>query len=151
MKTETQHTPGPWIVSRIPAHSGELVYCLIGRNPESNLLRDAVAFAGTYAKDMNGNTIKGKRIDAVQCEANARLIAAAPALLNACKEMLGYIEIKLAHRGSMNVDEIMTALELVKEQTPYIETSHHVGCAATTRRVDLEAARSAIATAEGKQ
>ena len=80
--------------------------------------------------------------------ANARLIAAAPELFEACQQLLDYVEMTLAHDSSMSVNQIMQALKQVKSHTAELETYHHPGCPITTRRVDLNAARAAIAKAK---
>lgn len=59
------------------------------------------------------------------------------------REMLAYIEMKLAHTGAQSVPEIMEALKHVS-QIAYTETAHHIGCSQTTRRVDLNKARAAL-------
>jgi hypothetical protein len=78
----------------------------------------------------------------------ARAAEAAPDLLAACEEMLAYIEMKLAHNGSMDVETIQRRLDDVQRTIPYVETAHHLGCAVTTRHVDLKKARAAIASAK---
>lgn len=70
-------------------------------------------------------------------EAGARLLGH----LTAC---LGYIEMTMAHRGPMSVDQIMKELERVRG-TSEVETSHHLGCGQTTRRVKLSEIRDLIA------
>jgi len=76
---------------------------------------------------------------------------AVPELLTACKEMLAYIEMKMAHGGCFNVQQIIDNLKHDVPMVASVETSHHLGCPQTTRRVNLTAARAAIAKAEGKE
>lgn len=75
---EVKHTPGPWKVDDDTAH---------GR---MTLIFDQLG-------DLIADTARGMRnVDldsaASECEANARLIAAAPALLEALKELWPFIE-----------------------------------------------------------
>lgn len=65
------------------------------------------------------------------------------ALRASLQECLGYIEMRLAHSGSMDVKQIMEELKRVQSISS-VETSHHLGCAETTRRVDLAKARSLL-------
>ncbi len=65
-------------------------------------------------------------------------------LREALKECLEYIEMKLAHTGAQNVEQILAALTQVKRSTASCETAHHLGCSKTTRRVDLDKARSLL-------
>jgi|PlaIllAssembly_1097288.scaffolds.fasta_scaffold00579_6 hypothetical protein len=67
-------------------------------------------------------------------------------LLKACVQLLDYVEMTLAHTGSQTVAEIEQALARVKQSTSSVSTAHHLGCAKTTRTVDLDAARQAIAS-----
>jgi hypothetical protein len=78
VESKAKHTPGPWelghelgegfsIVREIAPHSGQLL---------------VVATSGTQKKFM------GHQIDRETAQANARLIAAAPELLEACKRLL---------------------------------------------------------------
>lgn len=75
-----QHTPGPWRVEPVEAGIGAdrgLVYCRIV--PVGHDGRDAIAYSGVY-----GPRGKNKlQRTAAECEADARLIAAAPHLLAA--------------------------------------------------------------------
>lgn len=70
---ETKHTPGPW-----EAHRGTEVNYL---PPDSNM-----AYRVAYM-DMSGNGVVGQRH-----AANARLIAAAPDLLEACEASLAALD-----------------------------------------------------------
>jgi hypothetical protein len=64
-----KHTPGPWKAKTVKGHENDLVYCAI--ESESR----AVAFAGVYKEKHN--------IDGIEAQWNAKLIAAAPELLEA--------------------------------------------------------------------
>ena len=67
-------------------------------------------------------------------------------LLEACKELLGYVELSTVYRSAMTVNQILTELERIKS-TSEVSMAHHIGCQKTTRRVDLNKARAAIAKA----
>lgn len=64
----------------------------------------------------------------------------------ALKSCLGYIEMTLAHRGVMDVAQIMEELKRV-QGIAQTETSHHLGCSQTTRSVDLTHVRDLISEA----
>lgn len=71
MKTEqATHTPGPWHTERVEGEGG-LVYVRIGS-------AHSVAYSGVYGPNPKGG---GPKLSDGECEANARLIAASPALL----------------------------------------------------------------------
>ena len=126
----TNHAPGPWEYE-VDAHGRGRIKC-----------GDAW-LATTWT-----TTTHGDNASPYPAEANARLIAAAPELFEACQQLLDYVEITLAHDSSMSVNQIMQALKQVKSHTAELETYHHPGCPITTRRVDLNAARAAIAKAK---
>lgn len=65
-------------------------------------------------------------------------------LLLACVQMLGFIEMKLAHTGAQSVAEIMKELRHVQGISE-TSTAHHLGCSKTTRSVNLEYVRKVIA------
>lgn len=67
------HTPGPWAL--FPMHSGQGWYINQSGGPGYIGRMDAVAHR------------------AAQCEANARLVAAAPSLLAACQAALGELRV----------------------------------------------------------
>ncbi len=76
-----EHTPGPWTI--IPATG------LAGVHPNH-----AYRFVGTadFDEETGAGHIVARLTDAVEIAANARLIAAAPDLLAACKAALAEIE-----------------------------------------------------------
>ena len=123
----TNHTPGPW---HICGHDNGDLIMAVGD--------DEAVLATVYGTAQD------------EYAANARLIAAAPELFEACQQLLDYVEMTLAHDSSMSVNQIMEALKRVKSHTAELETYHHPGCPSTTRRVDLNAARAAIAKAKGQ-
>lgn len=69
-------------------------------------------------------------------------------LLEGCKQLLGYVEMKLAHIGCQTTAEIMTELNHVQKDIAVVEAAHHFGCPKTTRTADLGFVRAAIARAE---
>ena len=75
METKSKHTPGPWKTSH-ELGDGISIVRQIGEG--NNLLPVAIA---VFTKNYNTENI-------VVAKANARLIAAAPDLLGACKEAL---------------------------------------------------------------
>ena len=86
--TEPKFTPGPWTFRRVDSE-GSLVYCQIGPAAAFDKHR-SVAYAGTYGKDATGSTAGIRQTDA-ECEANARIIAAAPKMYDALKLALEII------------------------------------------------------------
>ena len=70
--TDTQHTPGPWHICEVSA--------ALNRSP---LIRDAQGMA--LAETFRPNNSQASQINR---DANARLIAAAPEILDALAEML---------------------------------------------------------------
>lgn len=71
----SKHTPGPW---RIAENDG--AYAYIKSGPGTNLMKPGQMVAKVWLQDADYN------------EANARLIAAAPELLEACKQLLTTLE-----------------------------------------------------------
>lgn len=65
-------------------------------------------------------------------------------LLLASVQMLKYVEMTLAHRGALSVEEILKELRHV-ESISETSTAHHLGCSQTTRNVNLEFVRKVIA------
>jgi len=96
--------------------------------------------SGSYTEAVQMRRRAEVERDALRAE-NEKLRAA----LNEC---IGFIEMKVAHHGVMNVEQIMKELARVRDSVPYVETSHHLGCNQTTRRVDLSKARAALARGE---
>ena len=93
---------------------------------------------------IRGNDAMKTVVAHVQWPSDAPLIAAAPELLEACKSMLAYIEMELAHEDVMTVKEIVERLKQSVPMFETVETSHHLGCPETTRKVDLKFVRQAI-------
>jgi hypothetical protein len=90
MTNENKHTPGPW----------ELLEEMDGRHELMSSEGDWIATINTFS---------------VVDEANARLIAAAPELLEALVIALPLVEASyLDHEGSANGDAIFGALEVIK-------------------------------------
>ena len=73
-----KHTPGPWKFKPINYCGTTPVYC-------GDILEKSIGGTGMIIAQCNGDT--------ETANANARLIAAAPELLEACKEMLKYIDV----------------------------------------------------------
>ncbi len=84
---EFKHTKGNWIVEKIfgtPKNGlGSLVYCQI--NTEDG---KSIGFAGTYLHDS-----KRKRVPEIEAEANAELIALAPEMLEALRQVNSYFVV----------------------------------------------------------
>jgi hypothetical protein len=74
----TKHTPGPWEMG--PIIAGEDIFILADNR------KAAIAKASNL--EIYANTFEKLRPLAAECEANARLIAAAPELLEALKAIL---------------------------------------------------------------
>lgn len=102
-----------------------------------------------YIQGRADSTLRGDSgsIHRVSCADIRKLLDEREALLTQCQSMLAYIEMKMAHHGNMNVEQIMAELERVKVYSE-VSTAHHLGCSVTTRRVDLDAAREAIRKAQ---
>ena len=83
MPTEVKHTPGPWKVTAHPPYNKVIASHGQGRQP--------VYFDVALC-----------HLETDRAEANARLIAAAPDLLEACKAMLSAIKDSLASGVSIN-------------------------------------------------
>lgn len=86
-----KHTPGPWIAEMVENGEGTLVY---GRIKEKGS-RHSLAFAGVY--------------EGHNAEANARLIAAAPELLEACQLLMEVVIDKY------DIEELETAWYAARE------------------------------------
>ena len=93
-----KHTPGPWRVGEPVESDGKLVYIPIYGN--NRYISSISAFGkkedGTPAGRQYHNkmaTTRHTRVNAREMEANAHLIAAAPDLLEACKDALSAMEL----------------------------------------------------------
>lgn len=92
MTTQTsKHTPGPWSVDDDPRH-GLNTLILDRRN-------DIVASTADSCMTDSDLAIAGS-----ECEANARLIAAAPDLLAACEAMLPHLEAMIERANPAHED-----------------------------------------------
>jgi len=108
------HTPGPWFVVADPQWAGK------HPNHASRFICNVQEFASVYPPtegeddgwqvfhDENGRTIC-HMTDTVEIEANARLIAAAPELLEALECALGAVEYFHEHEGAESIVEIVNA------------------------------------------
>jgi hypothetical protein len=85
---KTEHTPGPWVVALSPVRE---TLCVVGG--ETWICGELQA---------NNHT----RMDSEECEANARLIAAAPELLANLTNLVG-----LAERRCRSLHEYKAALD----------------------------------------
>jgi hypothetical protein len=90
-----KHTPVPWGISKLSLESG-----LYQSDGAVAILADGerIALVDCQTKFKRGEGHKAK------CpirDANARLIAAAPGLLEACKELLGIVQLKC---GNLHAD-----------------------------------------------
>lgn len=96
MKNETQHTPGPWIINRALSDSGE------------QLLQICTRATGVSRWHLASVMRQGN-----ETEANARLIAAAPALLEALRVCLRVLVTPagLPDNGKGRTDEQQAALD----------------------------------------
>lgn len=84
MKTETKHTPGPWMTQR--SHSGRTIYAETQRDFEIKETRILAFMVRNEAQ-----------FPVEQSDANARLIAAAPELLAALIGMVNRYRDKSLH------------------------------------------------------
>jgi hypothetical protein len=82
----TQHTPGPW--KAISPHPGQWAICK--ESHQKHLESWTVAYVRDFQK---------------QDEANARLIAAAPELLEALKGLYGSLAWHIDNHGGFGMDE----------------------------------------------
>ena len=105
------HTPGPWCAIADPCHFNTISEVIGGEHaPENNLHHELMVSVGGF--------------DATKQEANAHLIAAAPELLEALKEIVDVVAVCSSDEG---------------------KTTYEV-CQTT----DFSDARAAIAKAEGQ-
>lgn len=87
--SKVKHTPGPW----------EMINLNVYHNyPTGQKVADC------YVKKPFGV------YDAGECEANARLIAAAPDLLEACKSALELIQVCTVYKDMSTAKELMAAI-----------------------------------------
>ncbi len=115
MNTNAKHTPGPW--NKDYTLGGQLI--IMGKSPFTGKEHARkIATISDHSKSANGER---------ETEANARLISAAPAMLETLKSAVSYLE---ANRPKGNIREIFTQLN---------EYENGV----------LKPARAAIAQAEG--
>lgn len=102
----SKHTPGPWYINEHPyANQPEYVLAMPGKTGDDCL--DVVSVA---IVEMCQNTLTGWR-SREECHANARLIAAAPKMLEALKQVRDWLH---DYRGGMGVPQmqlILTAIE----------------------------------------
>lgn len=83
------HTPGPWLVG---ISGNNAIHCVDARRPEDDELIEICEVWGTY-KDTEETDVS---------HANARLIAAAPELLEALEECASDLEAEIeARRGAV--------------------------------------------------
>ena len=119
---KASHTPGPWYQDKYGS--------LLHGNEEHVLFRGvAVACSGSMVSE---------------AEANTKLIAAAPDLLEALKQALRYIEVKTAYQGAMTADQVE---EAIKDK--YFPSSIGIGANScnTLATFSFDKARAAIAKA----
>lgn len=85
------HTPGPWVVDEyaIPERSGSALY----------IRSDERHWAICVAHETAGCTAAWRDVSAAEARANARLIAAAPQMLEALREALPTFEERAAYFG----------------------------------------------------
>lgn len=99
-----KHTPAPWVTENV-ASGKDLVYVRIQRKENRDKV---VAFAGVY-----------KQKDEEEAEANAKLIASAPELLEACKyARQTLIEIsKVVNLGSADSKVLFLIKQAIEKAT----------------------------------
>ena len=101
----TKHTSGPWEMG--PIIAGEDIFILADNR------KAAIARASnleTYA-----NTFEKLRPLAAECEANARLIAAAPDMLDALHHCYNIVSTGILHQSSLSKDGIIELLKDAQE------------------------------------
>jgi len=90
----TRHTPGPWTAY------GRQVSGSHGEYP-----------LGIMVADCNVTPERGE----VECKSNARLIAAAPELLEAAKDMLEYFDMAYGEHGENNSPAVIALHEAISK------------------------------------
>lgn len=101
MKTQSKHTPGPWTIEK-ERHTGP--------NDQTSVTYEIKTRMPVYPK---GTLEMDVYIaDNISSEANARLIAAAPELLTACKGLLNLLLDKQA-KWAENDEERHTVLSFL--------------------------------------
>lgn len=114
--SEAKHTPGPWNILKVvgggvkPTH---LVYINIGPNERTC----AVSVYG----DLNQSGENAKRtIPEAECRANARLIAAAPELLAACRRAKDLLVPEVTKEPDRTIFwELVAAIAKADGREPY--------------------------------
>jgi len=88
--SEAKHTPGPWNYGHSdPEASYPFFYVSCGEEYENELPDISIAVINYGGNNYDPATLVSDR---AMAEANARLISAAPDLLDVCRQMLAYIE-----------------------------------------------------------
>lgn len=82
MANETKHTPGPWVVEPTIIEHPSAAYVTPDR-------QDGRPYGGPICTLQDCEHIGGITVD--ECKANARLIAAAPDMLEALEALLGAV------------------------------------------------------------
>jgi len=96
LKTQIPYTPGPW---RVGHHTQMSVSIRVFDNDKAT--RGAIAQA--FAEGMSHDQLD-------ECEANARLIAAAPALLEALRECVAaYVDVD--HANTYTSDDVLSVVK----------------------------------------
>ena len=113
--TTTKHTPGPWSLGPVRDSDGHMVYQSIFGN------KRRLASVTVYGRHADGSTGGRKYTDAYgtqhlartipepEARANARLIAAAPELLEACEVVLASLRIDNGNSTDIHKLEVACA------------------------------------------
>ncbi len=105
MTDVAKHTPGPWGLETVPTSIG--ICHQIGPFPSTGYMEDNHACVYVDGRNSGGDS------NAVELLANARLIAAAPELLEALEEMLR------THKAAIYVDDGVA--ELVEPEETWMD------------------------------